>query len=495
MEMNFNDNTMDDAMFKQHSQLMQKEAKEKKEKAENAGNYQDYVDEKEYVDFPQGQFKVIRLLGVPIGAEKLGVKRSPIDPHEFIYMEVKDDKGKKFKIRLPLPATSKDEAINNHILKRMYDKVCEYTIVNKEKVYPNKARHPELYEAMTKGGYKPTDGKSYTWSSGYKGTRMVVFNVLDRQDNWCTLNKHTKLIARDISYGQPNDKGETPRYVNMGVKSFGFNSDIDVLTGKHGSYMNYDVAIMRTGIQDNPFIIENASRCVEKEIMEDLTNQDGTQVDAAIIKLGPLTAEEKSFEAYNIEEVIRPTPYHKLKERIPSLFKLCDACLGTNFEEELNGLVEKEKKEIEAWKAAHDAEAEAKQAAAETAAIQEKLEEQGITEEDVNAAVNQGFDALDPLSMPVSDPVATPTVARRSAAPAQNIASKTISDAEIALLKGWTNLTDQNRAQIVSAVDKGSYIEINYTPDAQDLLVCDCNAQSPSDFKFCPACGCKFPEA
>ena len=453
---------LDDAFFKAYSKKVSEDAAN----SAGGGNYeQPEYDEVGYVGCEKGAFSIVRLLGAPIGAETQGYKRKPYDPKEIITCEVKDDDGKRFTIKLPL---RQPIASDNHILIRLYDKVAEKVKINGENVYKNKAAHPEIFEAVTKGGFKPSDGKTYQYSNGYRGDRVSIYNVIDRSDTWCKDNKHTKILCRDLNIDDQNRVWAKP-----GIKSFGSVQKIAGLLGKYGSFEKYDIGLKKTGIKENPWEIVNASRLKEKDMMEDLGNDDGSTVDENIISVGPLTDEERTYERYDLDKFFQPTTYQKIQKRISGLFKLCDAQLGTHFTEELAGLVEKEKayfKELYGDK-------EAKQAKAENEAIRENL---NMTKEEFAEATSVD-------TMP--DPMAAP--ARRR--PTAEASSSKLSADKIALLKGWDNQSEEIRARIVDVEVKDGKPTIVWDRK-DDLLQCDgCGALSPEKgVTHCPVCGAKF---
>jgi hypothetical protein len=451
---------LDDAFFDAYS----KKVKADSEKKASEGGYPaaEY-DEIGYTGCEKGNFRIVRLIGAPIGAESQGYKRKPYDPKEILTCEVKDDEGKRFTIKLPL---RQPIAADNHILIRMYDKVCEKTKINGEWVFVNKNKpgKSEIFEAMTKGGFKPEDGKTYQYSSGYKCDKVSIYNVIDRDDNWCKENKHTKILCRDLNIDEQGRAWAKP-----GIKSFGSVQKIATLLGKYGSFEKYDIGLKKTGLKENPWEIVNASRLKEKEMLEDLGNDDGSSVDESKIVIGPLTDEERSYERYDLDKLYQPTTYQKIQKRISGLFKLYDAQMGTHFTEELAGLVEKEKAYFAEKYAKTENEETVKQEEAEKVAIQESLE----TEE-----------------TPVSE--APVTRSRRSAAPTEETTA-TISADKIALLKGWQYLPAEIKARIVDVVEENGKTQIVWDRK-DDLLVCDdCGAFSPEEgVTHCPVCGTSF---
>lgn len=450
---------LDDEFFKAYSKKIKDETATQ---TSNSNFQQREYEEIGYVGCEPGFYKVVRLLGAPIGAESQGYKRKPTDPKEVLMCEVKDDKGKRFTIKMPLRA---ERSVDNHILIRMYDKVMEKTRINGASVYVNKDKHPEAFELVSKGGFKPEDGKTYQFSSGLKGDKLSIYNCIDRTDKWCKDNKHSKVLCRSLNV---DDQGRV--WAKPGIKSYGSVNKIAELLGKYGSFMKYDIAFERTGMKDNPWNIKNASRLKEAGMLEDLANMDGTEVDANQIVVGPLTDEERQYELYDLDKLYGPTSYTKIYNRIPSFFKIVDAAFGTHYEDEIKQLSEKEKAEWEANK-------ETEQVAAEQKEIEKNL---NLNEQEVAEATS--------TETAVSDDAVF-----GSAEQPKRRHSTSLSADKIALLKGYQYLTDEIKSRIKDvSTEADGKVKIVWDKD-DDLLECDtCGALSPEASTACPVCGMKF---
>lgn len=462
--------TLSDDFFASYAKQMREEEESKKN---NGGFEPQEYEEIGYCGLKSGISKIIRLVGAPIGSEKMGYKRQPTDAKEILQCEVKDDEGKRFTIKLPLP--NYQDKNDNHLLTRLVLKVTEGTYVNKKLVHQNETKYPELWELVNKGGYTKDDGNSYTWGSGFKGIRVSIYNVIDREDDWCKNNKHTKILCRDLNIDDQNRVWAKP-----GIKSNGSINRITEVISKDGNFEKYDIAIKRTGQKDNPFVVVNASKMKDKDMLEEITNNDGSSVDEKLIVVGPLTAEEKNYERYDLDKLYQPTSYRKLLKRVPKVFKLCDACLGTNFYAELEVLAKKEQEE---WDKIN-AEKEAEQEAAEHAAIEKAA---GVTEEEAKEIYDN--DPLGPDAV-FGAPAETPKA--EEPAPTRRRAASTSVPPYVALLKGYDNLTAELKARIVDAKQEGDKVVITWDRK-DDCLECDtCGAMSPESATHCPVCGVQF---
>ena len=442
---------LDNSFFQAYANKIAADSKQNKGQSNFAPKEYDEI---AYAGLETGVNKIYRCVGAPPGAETMGYQRKNYDPKQIMMIDVKDDEGKKFTVKLPL----REDAIHNHILHRLYDKVAEVVWINKKKVFVNETKFPELWALITKGNYKPDDGYGYTIAAGYKSTTFTIMNVIDRQDDWCEKNKHTKILCREVNVDAKGTIWPKP-----GVKSFGFIKRVADLVGKYGDIRNYDISLKRTGDKEMPFDIKNASIYKEKDMLTELKNADGTIPDANIIVIGKLTDTEIAFEKYDLDKLYQPTSYTKLLKRVPALFKLTDACLGTKFFQELESLSEKEKEE---WKRIYgdsNEQAENEQATTENKAINEAVKEEKTE---------------------------TPTKRRTAVGPVQHL-----SESKIALLKGWSKLPEAQKALISDIVLDGENvknIEWVNCKETETLLACDCGAASPEIFEVCPVCSASF---
>ena len=328
------------------------------------------------------------------------------------------------------------------------------TKVNVNEQYP-------WFEKVNKGGFAPTD-KSYQYSKGWKGQQVVIMNVIDREDNWCAENKHTKLLSKKLS----GDNGE---FAEIGVPSFGFCSALSNIVKSYGSWERYDVQVRRTGQKTTPIDVKQATLYKKNGLVQEL-DKDKLQY----VSLNEtLTPEELEYERYDISKFFAPTTYQKILSKLGNTIKSIDVDLRTNFYEELQALAEKEKKEFEE---VYGSTAPAPEAApAQTATVAQPTQTAPVTE----AA---------PARTAVREAVSTP--------------ASGLTPDKIALLKGWNLLTDEEKAVIVDVVKNpdGTLADIVYNTD-HPVLSCPsiypdgshgCGINAPDFFRTCPSCGKSF---
>jgi hypothetical protein len=259
------------------------------------------------------------------------------------------------------------------------------------------------------------------------------------------------------------------------VPSFGFISKLADQIGKYGNYENFDLAINKTGEKTSPYEVRNASKLKSADCLDELLNDDGSEVIGASIVVGPLTKEELSYERYDLKKLYQPTSYQSLRKRLASVFKLCDATIGTKFWDELDSLATEERARYDALKET----AEASQEKTETAAVKEAL----------------SSDEKAPEQAPEE-----PKPSKRQLPQSEKVRigpAVLLSDEKIALLKGWKGLSDKEKSQIKDVVvEDGKVKTIIYTDDVKDddMLECtDCGILSPASFEHvCPKCGIAF---
>lgn len=405
--------------------------------------------------------KIIRIVGGAPSSMRPGSHVNPTDAHEIFVSTILDDNGKRMKLKLPLHA---DDISHEHIMWRIINKVNEVKWVKGADGKSTKVNVNEQYpwfEKVNKGGFAPTD-KSYQYSKGWKGQQVVIMNVIDREDNWCAENKHTKLLSKKLS----GDNGE---FAEIGVPSFGFCSALSNIVKSYGSWERYDVQVRRTGQKTTPIDVKQATLYKKNGLVQEL-DKDKLQY----VSLNEtLTPEELEYERYDISKFFAPTTYQKILSKLGNTIKSIDVDLRTNFYEELQALAEKEKKEFEE---VYGSNAPAQEAApAQTATVTQPTQ---------------------------TAPVAEAAPARTAVREAVSTPASGLTPDKIALLKGWNLLTDEEKAVIVDVIKNpdGTLADIVYNTD-HPVLSCPsvfpdgshgCGINAPDFFHACPHCGKTF---
>jgi len=317
-----------------------KEAEEAKQRKVAGGGGYDF-EETTYFSLEDKKEKVCRLLGLP--AE---IRKNSTDFKFVLQSEVlKDDKKSYLKVNWPI--VEKDGKLvpdPDWFLTKFLNKVREgkWEKYEEGKVNEKTGKNGEWRKFHTDTSvFKRVEGNAKIgekYPRSFYPAVKVVGNVIDRHDNWCKENKHSKLIvAGDNPYTFTNDKNEsvTIHYIKYlpkqcytaitdhlkncsGIKSL---SDIDVVIIKDGKSETLKYACFDK--TDYPKYLKN------KEAAELASNE-------------PLTEEELKYELYDIDKRTRVTSYAGLKRSLNGLVKLCDAELGTSFEKELEQLCKEE---------------------------------------------------------------------------------------------------------------------------------------------------------
>ena len=473
----------------------EEEAKLQAKSSGNGGKSFTY-ETQQWVGLDQGQAHILRLVGNPPESLTPGFKAGPYDAHEIYFETIKDDNGDRMQLRLPCHA----EDINDeHIMWRIINKVKEVDWVDDPANPGKRKRIPKhektlVYDKITHGGFNPADPKeadSYRYSKGWSGQQVTIMNVIDREDDWCKINKHTKLLSKKVSYK------DGVAYPTVGVPSYGFLSTLKKLVKVYGSWENYDVQVVKTGQMNTPYEVKNASYYKSVGVPEiDQSKLEYISLDQS------LTAEEKAYERYDIAKFYSPTSYKNLKERLGKTIQEVDSTFNTHFYQELVSLAEKEEAER---KAAQEEEAANNPApAAQTAApVYTAVSDPAPIVESTPAY--QPAPVQQPAQVaPVAEPakVAEPVKVAEPATPAQPaVATRstvnigTLAPNKIAALKGWMKLTEAQKAQIKDVVldANGAVTNVIYTENAAPQCNCNnCMMPSPQDFLSCPVCGADF---
>lgn len=294
--------------------------------------------------------KVFRVLGVPYE-----VREKPTDPKLVLWSKIIHDNKKSF-VNIYWPQNENGKVDEEFILARLHKKVKESKWIDYKEgdiIDPNRPRSTEkgyyvnLYENTA--SYKRIDlnkkEDSNQFGHFYPKTR-ILFNVIDRMDNWCKENKHSKILTSNYSPFEINDAvtkerkviwfndvgmpNEFYKLITTNVLEFRNTWDLDLIA--HKEEKKY---ILRDGMEDK------VSPSVK-----------------SLIDINPLKEEEMEYTLYNLDKLFKPTGYYKLFNSLENLFKQVDLDLNTKFYDELKHLyeeekVQREKERLESEKTVH----------------------------------------------------------------------------------------------------------------------------------------------
>lgn len=452
-----------------------RKAEEDEAKAQNksSGNFSGgSYEQQTWCGLETNQPHIVRLVGNPPESMTPGFKAGPTDAHELYIETIKDDNGKRMSLRLPPHA---EDITDEHIMWRIINRVKEVEWKDdpanpgkRIKCYKNEKSL--VFDKVTHGGFNandPAEANSYRYSRGWGGQQVCIMNVIDREDDWCATNKHTKLLSKRVTYKDGNI------WPTIGVPSYGFMSALQKLTKVYGNWSHYDIQIVKTGQMNTPYELKNASYYKSAGVPE----IDQSKLN--VISTAPdLTAEEQAYERYDIEKLYHVTSYRSLRDRLGVTIKEIDSTLHTHFYEELESLAAREEAEY----------AEKKAQEAPTQPVQESV---------AQPAVAAPVTPVQPVQAAPTTPVAPaqPTMAVRGTRATAAATTSALAPTKIAALKGYAKLTDANKAQIADVIlnQDGTVDNVLYTADAAAQCACEeCGKPSPSDFLSCPVCGCDF---
>lgn len=466
--------------------------KEREEKEKTSKNYQKREYEAiKYVGLSKEHPTIVRFVGNFVAEDLKAHRPNPSDMKFMHISKIKSDDGKTtFYLYLPLRS---DEPEQDHLMWKIIDTVYAKEWVKDPATGKNKPietfkiKHPDVYEKVNKGGFTEADGKwPYMYARGWKGPEMLLINVIDRRDDWCKVNKHTKLISKNV-----NVTAEGKEYADFGVPAFGFFGPLTNLRNNFKmGWEKYDVVITKTGEKlDTVTNMFNGTAFTNPAaIATNLDKAMGIDPDEyKFISQEPaLTEEELNYARYDLDENFRVTSYRTIDKYLGKTIQLIDAAVNedrinagkspdSHFYADLQALV---KEEAEAW---------AKEKAAQDAA-------QGIASEAAPAT---------PTAAPTAPSFETMAPVQEAAPIARTVSQEApasgLTPEKLAVLKGYNELSTEQKSYIKDVIlnSDGTLNHIEWTDTAPSLLDCPkdmggCGQLSPNSFSVCPACSKHF---
>lgn len=351
------------------------EAKKKaeEEKANKGGFPKEEVPEFKCCVLNKDKPRIIRLMGnSPLMREK------DTDPLIVNRAMCVNDDGNYVTIIMP-------EDRDNPINKLWRTIIGKYTWdkENNCRIYNNKGK--PSFERFIRNGKKQEECDSK--ERGMLTDKFYLFNCLDKTDNWCEENKHTKLLCWDSKNKEVD--GETRTYYTYGIKSSLYNNIFDVqCTNLNRMYDQFDVVAKRLS---KPLGNDWLVVCSPEEKTK-ITNMG---LDASKVTMEYLSEDEEKYTLYKLEDIpfiSRATSISFVLKNFPKLIKSCDLDFGTNLYEEFVEGAEKEKAEW-AKKNAENAEKTTESKTEDTSAEVES--EESEVEETTATETTQSFDTME----------------------------------------------------------------------------------------------------
>jgi len=341
-------------------------------------------------------------------------------------------------------------------------KLCKYKYEDKKKVYEN--------DGCELLNYYNTNGKENpsVYESGMASSRFVLINAIDRMDDWCIKNKHTKMIAWDVN------EVEDKKYYTWGIKGGLFKEIFDVKCTSIGAhYENVDLVIRRFSQKQKPAddVYYQVMYDEEKRVIQNWSDKDKVDYMSFINKNEDLSKEELSYERYsldNIPFISQPTPMSVIMNKMEKFIKNVDKKYGWDIWEMM---VEWKAKEMEEWKAKS---AERESTEEKNSKVEKKIETKASTSDELPTKVEERVEH-------------EPKVEKQSKV------AKTkkfeLTEEMFDTFEGLEKCPDHIKKHIVG-VDTDN-MTMSFDIDA-DATCGECNKDIPDAFDYCPFCGTDY---
>lgn len=426
--------------------------------------------------------RVFRIYGNP-----LEMRKNNSDPKLIYFSRIVKDGGKSFTNiiwKTKLNDIGVPEIDEDWILYRLYKKVMEadwrnYTDDEKKERNDNKRgeyipRHSGTKSFARINQNRRTQDTNTKIKVSFYPKKRVILNVIDRMDNWCVENKHSKiLMASGSPYEFTNDKGEKVviNYVNdIGIPYLAYTLIFENVVKFHHGW-DIDIVAKATGELSHAYEIR------------DVTETKISELSKKVGKDGPMTAEELAYELYDIDKLYREASYTKLYKNLIGLFKLVDSDFppsspGEGFTEELTKLYNEEAQKLLEEKKRREAEG--------------KAEEGQEEEHDVDAQEQEDEQAPAPAPEPEAKQERKERASRETKAP------------EVDYLKAfpnWNKIDQDDRDDVIKFFDHFED-SVPKWKEGTTLAPCDNDkccflgtkipTSLPSTVLNCPVCGIHF---
>jgi len=436
-----------------------KQLEEEKRQDEERKKSKDYQKDYEHIEWLgiTEQPKVFRVVGLPVE-----VRQNSYDPKIVYWSKIVSDTGKSF-INVYNPTLQDGELDESYIMSRLYNKVFESEwIAYKEGEIRDPSRRGNdkgYYVSKNEGkpSYVRIDKNKKEGSNQFghfKPKKRILLNIIDRMDNWCKENRHTKILTTNYSPFSITDKDGKPKTIyfnDVGVSepiySLLYNQVLEFR-----SHWDLDIILYK---EDKKYIMRD---CFEDKIKP--------EVKKYVVQTA-MGEDELSYEKYDLDKLFPTTSYYKLMNNFENLFKQVDLDLKTNFYDELKHFYEEEKKNKD--KESNTIHPVTQNVPSEVPSTIEKVEVQEVEKE------------VESVVQPISN-------TRRS-----SVNSEESIKSKLENLPNWVTLTQEDKEVMLSTCTK---IEGNNFSYKEGIVVLPCPCDKRVDFPDtvwnCSLCGIKF---
>lgn len=453
-----------DALFEDSA----KKRKTEKEKSKNTQGFN--FDPILFSPFITNDYSVFRILGNPAD-NRNGDSTSP--KIIFISMIMGDD-DKPFRCIWPHKGTPEG---NSWLLWKVFNKVMSYKwdSTAEKRRYHYEENHPNIFNRVSKNG-KPQN----KFERGWTPSKTVVMNVINR-DMMEEHKEHKKtfVISKKVS-----ESKDGRLFYEPGIPYTTYSQIWDEIVGAWGNWQDYDVVVQK--LTEDPFYrVYHAENDFQKLI--NITDGSIKEKINPDLSTRPLTEEELSWERYDLDKLYKVTSATKIYYKLSVFIKSVDAAFGTKYSEELDTLVELEKKEKASDSTTYSTSSSSD---SDDDVFSDDSEEDG----NVFSADEEDFE--NSPSEEEKPKVETPKVRERKTSASEEKSEYAVDFEALAdSYEGIKDMTDKEKSVVTGFdADKGTF---TYNDDIGDLFVClneknGCTMLSPEFYHACPACGSAF---
>ncbi|MDA3854674.1 MAG: hypothetical protein PF569_00335 [Candidatus Woesearchaeota archaeon] len=387
---------------------------------------------------------------------------SELDPkegtdHRFFYKSfLKDDEGKFFPFKRGFDAWYK------HPIYKIVKKVgkYEYDKEAKSRKYDNQGC--ELLLDITHNG-----DIENTMTSGWGPSKTLLMNVVDRMDDWCRENKHSKVLTNKYELDEENDRVRT----DYGIKVSQYDDMFQEAEKQLGSVVDFDFLTIKfkkpreiSGGKKQYYetmLAEMAKPYIGEKYGEDYANAIIEDYD---------TDNEMSYEMYDFDsmDLYKPSSIGLFLSKKSQFIKAVDKTYGTDFFNELTALADAEKRESG-----------------------EEVEEKKATEPTTKKASETSEDKSSDTPEEKVSTTSTRTTRGSRTSVKEEAKGFNPKDLDPEEFKGLSKLKAEELAKIIGVNDDGTLQFV----EGCTLEPCDkpdCKMNFPVDFQTCVFCSAEY---
>ena len=440
--------------------FQQAKKKAEEEKASHSNFAKEDVPEFKTCVLNKEKPKIIRLMGnSPLMREK------PTDPIVVKKSMCVDDEGHWATIIL---SDDRNHPIN--VLFRTIIGKYKYDKETRTRTYDNVGK-PSFERFMRNG--KPKE-KCTAMEHGMQPDTFYLFNCIDKTDDWCKENKHTKLLCWDSSSKEVD--GEMRTYYTYGVKPSFYNEVFDIkCTELNRMYDQFDVVAMRLKEKKGESYLTILTP-------EQKTAIENLGLDSKKVTMDYLTDEEENYEMYKLEDIpfiSRPTSVSYYLKVFSKLIKQADMDFNNGDPILYNMFVEAKEKELEEIKKRN-----AEKSENSNEIVESETDDSESEENEVEETVDESSE--DELPSEVEEQTPPPTATKKvvKSAKFDPLALKSV-------FPYIDKLTEDELKQIIGYDKESGKLAFDST---HDVCECPCGAELPENYTSCYKCGAIFEE-